>query len=131
MSLENSYYKFSDGTILSLSALLSHAKIEPNTPQGFTIQTTTRYDVFSPLILRGPATPLVLNQVIADNDIVDNDMDFEVLREPFSVFEISNGYEIKLRCIISQITKTRLFAPTGEPIYNVNHNIISKMNKIK
>ena len=78
---------------------------------------------------------LILEQVIANltlqtrNTISDEDVEFDVLRENFGVYDLSNSMMPSLKTILAQVRKSRLVVIGGEPIYLVTVNPVIKIKK--
>ena len=61
--------------------------------------------------------------------IIDEDVEFEVLQENFSVYDLSNDFVLSIKTVLGQVKKTDGLTATGEPIYTVNVNPIIKFKK--
>lgn len=124
--VEPSYYKLHDGTILGVLANLNSVVPDPNNPQGYGVNVSNLVNTFVPKEKRRPEA-FERNARITEQDIIDPDVDFEVLRENFSVYELSNNMIISVKTVVGQIKKTKFYTREGEPIYNVNTNLIHKI----
>lgn len=125
-SVSPSYYKLNDGTIIRALVHLNAAVPEPSNLQGFSLNTTNLVNAFVPKEKRRPEAFEPYGQ-ITEQDVVDPDVEFEVLRENFSVYDLSNRITISLKTVVGQIKKTKHHTKEGEPIYTVNTNPIYKV----
>ena len=80
-----SYYKLNDGTFVRALININYLIADPQSPQGFTINSTNSVSAFVPKEKRRPELFQQFNPAELMNDLVDEDMDFDVLRENFSV----------------------------------------------
>ena len=60
---------------------------------------------------------------------LEEDVEYEVLHENFSVYDLSNGLTLSVKTVVGQIKKTKFFTRDGEPVYVVNTNPIIKTKK--
>ena len=63
------------------------------------------------------------------NKIVEDDVEFEVLQESFSVYDLSNGMVLSLKPVLGQVRKTGVYSKEGEPVYTININPIIKFKR--
>ena len=71
-----------------------------------------------------PYSPADLNR-----GIVDDDVEFTVLQENFTEYELSNNFILSLKPVLVQVKKTRFYSEIGEPVYMTNFNPIIKFKK--
>ena len=64
-----------------------------------------------------------------ETNIEFQDLEFEVLKEDFTVYDLSNGFILKVKPVLAQVNKTKSFSFDGEPIYTVNIAPIIKITK--
>jgi len=126
--INHSYYKLNDGTIIRALVNVNGIAPEPNNPQGFAINSTNLVNAFVPKEKRHPELFQPF-QNITEQDITDSDVDFEVLRENFSVYNLSNEHVLSIKTVAGQIRKTKFYTKEGEPIYTVHTNPIVKIKK--
>jgi len=62
--------------------------------------------------------PNNIEQLSLEN-IEDGDLDYETLREEFSVYDLENGQTIRIKTVVGQIIKYKSRTVMGDPIYNV------------
>lgn len=124
-----SYYKLHDGTIVQAFIHVNYLLADPNTPQGFRVNSTNLVTAFVPREKRKPASFQPFTQEELQNGVVEEDVEYEVMRENFSVYELSNGLVMSIKTVMGQIRKTKYFTIDGEPIYLVNVNPILKVKK--
>lgn len=58
------------------------------------------------------------------------DVDYDVLREEFSVYSMSDGTAFSAKAAMGQIDKTGFVTPHGEPIYIVNPLPVTKVHHV-
>lgn len=125
-----SYYKLSDGTIIKALVHINSIVPDPRKPDGFNVNPTNLVSAFVPKEKRNPAG---FQQQPQGTDlaqgIIEQDVDFDVLKEDFSVYELSNGLILSVKTVVGQIGKTKYYTKDGEPIYLVNMNPIIKVKK--
>lgn len=120
-----SYYKLKDGTIISTSIIPSYFLEEtPTTLGGGTTNVTNAY---IPKKLREPSKFKKDEKVDFRTRIIERDLDFDTLKEDFSNFKLSNGVDVKIKAVATQVDKTDVFNPAGERIYLVNVQPIFKV----
>ena len=124
-----SYYKLSDGTFVRALININYLIVDPQSPQGFAVNSTNTVSAFVPKEKRHPELYQQYDPIEVMKDPVDDDMDFEVLRENFSVYDLSNGMVLSVKTIVGQVTKSKYYTRDGEPIYNINTNPIIKAKK--
>lgn len=64
-----------------------------------------------------------------ESKIEVQDLEFEVLKEDFTVYNISNEFILKVKPVLAQVNTIKLFSLDGEPIYTVNISLIIKITK--
>lgn len=128
-NIEPSYYRLTDGTILKIIVTISHLIPDPRKPDGLAVNTNNIVSSFVPRENRvtQESTPAPL--VFTDNDILEDDVDFEVLRENFSNYDLSNQLVISVKPVLGQVKKTRYLTAEGEPIYTITINPIIKIKR--
>ena len=57
------------------------------------------------------------------------DLEFEVLKEDFTVYNLSNRFILKVKPVLAQVNKTKSFSFDGEPIYCKYCSEIIKITK--
>ncbi len=124
-----SFYKLIDGTILRIIILLNHILPNPNRLDDYDINTTNIVSSFVPIEKRRPES-FISAATIQQTDVIDEDVEFEVLRENFSVYDLNNGMVMSIKPVLGQVKKTKVYSSQGEPIYITNVNPIVKFKKI-
>ena len=125
-TIRPSYYRLSDGTIISALTI-------PNYFLGDTTERLSGGSVnvansYVPQRLRMPEK-YDPNQPHTPNQIIERDMDFKALKEDYSVYTLNNGIKVSIRTVVSQIDKTDLVSPLGEPIYNIQIQPVIKVKQ--
>ena len=128
-ALYPSYYKLADGTIIKALININYLIPDPQSPQGFAINSTNTVSAFVPRENRHPELFKEYNPADILKSVVDDDVNFEVLRENFSVYDLSNDMVLSVKTVVGQIRKTSLYTRDGEPIYHINTNPIIKAKK--
>lgn len=124
-----SFYKLSDGTLLKVVFALNYVLPDPRQPGALTVNSTNIVSTFVPMDKRNPAAFVPYSSSDLKNRIENEDVEFEVLQENFSVYDLSNGLVLSVKPVVAQVTKTKFFNKEGEPIYSVNVNPIIKIKK--
>jgi len=129
IKIEPSYYKLKDGTIIKALININHLSPDPHSPQGFSADQSNIIVSYVPKEKRNPAAFQPFNPAELGNNIDDEDMEPEPLRENFSVYKLSNGMTLSVKTVAGQISKTKFCKQDGEPIYVVNVTPIVKIKK--
>ncbi len=127
--IEHSYYKLKDGTIIKTLIHINHLTPNPKSPEGFTVNSQNIVVVYVPKENRNPMAFQPFNPAEIQNNISDDDMEPEPLRENVSVYDLSNGMVLSVKAVAGQIRKTKFYTQDGEPIYAVNTTPIIKVKK--
>ena len=123
-----SYYKLADGTIIRASVQVHAVIPSPTNPEDSTVISTNIINAFVPKEGRNPTAFQPMSEPIASS-IVDEDVDYEVMREQFSVYDLSDGKVLSVKTVVGQINKTKYWTRGGEPVYTVNANPIIKVKR--
>lgn len=124
-----SYYKLTDGTILKAMAHLNFLLPDPRRPGEFVMNHTNIASVFVPQEKRRPELYKPYNPSELAHFVTDEDVEYEVLLENFSVYDLSNGFILSVKSVVGQVRKTSLVEPSGDPLYIVNINPVFKIKK--
>ena len=127
--LKPSYYKLKDGTILRVITTVTHLTPNPQSPQGFALNSFNTIICYVPKEYRHPEFYKPFNNSDIKSNIMEEDMDIETLKEEFSVYSLSNGRTMSVKSIVAQVSKTKLYTPDGEPLYVVNITPVIKTKK--
>ena len=125
---EPSFYKLpKDNILVSALTNVSHLVSHITDPNGMSMNASTDVHAF---VLKEDRK---INYKALDPNFkietIEEDIEYEVLRENFNVYDLSNGMVMSVKTIISQINKTNGHNQEGEPIYNVNAQPIVKFKK--
>jgi hypothetical protein len=129
-----SYYKLKDRTVVKVVAHVNHFSPDPTAPagaEGFAVNSVNLVNAFVPKENRNPALFSPYNPSEIPAGVIDDDMEPITLKEDFSVYELSNGFIVSVKSVVSQISKTKYYTPAGEPVYIVNSTPIVKVKKEK
>ena len=120
---EWSDYELGDGTIIRIKAVpLKFLKTGTDYP----LNSTVLMAPFSPPELKGaPTIPPPTNPKEA---LDQPDMKFDTMNEPWNEYELEDDVTISVKIIVTSVSSTFIHDPAGEPVYFVNHQIITKRN---
>lgn len=121
-----SYYKLNDGTVLKANVNVNAVIQDARNSTQFALNSSNEVIAYVPKLKRRPEAFTQFDPAEMASGITDDDVEFEVLREEFSVYELSNGVTLSVKTVVGQVRKTKFFTPQGEPVYNVNINPIIK-----
>ena len=115
-----SFYKLNDGTIIRVIIILNYLLPLPSKHDEYDVNTTNIVSSFTSMEKRRPNSfiPFSIEELKAG--IIDEDVEFEVLRENFSVYDLSNGIILSIKPVLGQVKKTKFYSLQGEPIYITN-----------
>lgn len=135
-----SLYKIEDGSLLRARVILSgflmqsgHESIAEQIKQGkkpeitVNFRSRTLFAVESPPKLRGEPNPKPYTIKELKESIIDEDMDFETIKEVWNLYELENGITLKARLSVVAINKTDKFDNTGVPAYTVDSSVDVKV----
>lgn len=134
-------YEIEDGTLLRARVLLTGVLIEDKLEEivkqleqkqkpkfGLNFRSRHIFVVESPPELRGKPNPKTYTPAELNSHIINEDMDFETLKEVWNTYELENGITLKTRLSAVTVNKTSKFESAGMPIYTVNLNIDFKVD---
>jgi len=130
-TLEPSFYKLKDGTVIKAIININHLIPDPKSPQGFAINSSNVVSCYVPKEKRNPAAFQKYDPSELQGGIIDDDMEPETLRENFSVYDLSNGMVLSVKTVVAQISKTKFYTQDGEHVYLVNSTPVVKVKKNK
>ena len=128
-TLEPSYYKLKDGTIIKALIHVNHLIADPKSPQGFAVNSINIVSCYVPKDKRNPAAFQPFDPTELRGGIIEDDMEPEPLRENFSVYDLSNEMVLSVKTVAGQISKTKFLTQDGEPVYLVNTTPVVKVKK--
>lgn len=123
------YYELDGGNILECIFTLQGILPHPTNKNQINFNLRQHYHVFSPETDRALNMPEPSNQpnpINASTKIINQDVDFSVIHEEFSVFKLSNKLTISVKPAIVQIRKLDVSTINGEPTYNVESHPLIK-----
>jgi len=84
--------------------------------------------IISPRNLRGtPSTrPPTPPEIMAS--IIEDYVEFSVVEENWQRYTMTDDVIVILKLIPVKISRTSIFDQNGEPVYNVNHQLLIKVN---
>ena len=122
-------YKINDGTgtILRVLITVSHLTARAGREGDLDVSSSIQVGAFVPANSRTHASFVPHTAADTASTIAIRDVDYEVLREGFSVYSMSNGPTMGAKAAMGQTGKTKLVSPHGEPIYIVNSVAVTKI----
>lgn len=120
-TIEPSYYRIkSDGTIIRCLTRLIAMTLSDNQKNNSTAISINEVSAFVKSDNKRPQLYDPKNtKPLSSEDIEDEDVEYDVLRENFSIYQMDNGQTIKIKTAVGQIVKFNRYTVTGEPIYTV------------
>jgi len=131
-----SLYRIEDGSILRarvlLAGVLSDGNLEDIEKQivagqkpklGLTFRSRNLFEIEPPPELRGTPDSKMYPIEELKKSIVDEEMDFETMKETWNLYELENGVILKMRISPVAISKTSKFESAGMPIYTVDSSM--------
>ncbi len=120
---EWSEYILEDKTIIRIKTIPLKIIIQDSK---YGVNTTIALAAFSPKELKGEPSDKKVDNSQAINSFDKADLTFEPKKEPWNEYELEDGTKLFLKTIAVQVSRTKLFDLYGDPIYWVNHQLISK-----
>jgi len=127
------FYKIKDETLLRakfvLTGVLTDAKLEELERQaesgqkvkfGLAFRSSNIFMVETPPELRGEPDSRKYSPAELQSSIVNEDIDFETLKEAWNLYQLENGIRLKVRLSPVSINKTDKFDSAGMPIYTID-----------
>jgi len=125
-----SIYELKDGSYLMMRMNVFKIARQTDTVGNvrFNIGGNHSVVIISPKNLRGtpsirPPTP---QEIMAS--IVEDDVDFSVIEENWQTYTMTDNVVVILKLIPVKVSRTTIFDLNGEPVYNVNHQLLIKVN---
>jgi hypothetical protein len=95
---------------------------------GFNLNANVTLGIVAPKSLRGTPSPGPPTQQELATAIVDDDLGFTAVEDEWSRHQMKDGIVISVRLILVKISRTSFYDPNGEPVYNINHQLLTKIN---
>lgn len=121
-------YALKDGSYLKLRPNIIKIARETDAygNMAFNVNANVTIGIISPKNMRGPPlTRPPTPQEIA-SAIIDDDVGFLVVEEEWSTYRLQDGTILSIKLIPIQISRTSIHDPNGEPMYNINHQLLVK-----
>lgn len=126
-----STYRLKDGTILKVREVMIKAMRLPSfDPQGnpiYSVNSTPIYGVVPPRSVLGQESPPFTQEELTKS-VVEPNMKFEIIQEPWNRYVLADGTEIETRAILETVSKTNKNDHFGEPIYVCTRRLDFKTN---
>ena len=124
-----SKYKLEDGTILKIRFILIKALRETNLDQfGNPVYHLNSQNIVGMVPLKssfGTPSPHITQEELSSS-ISHEDMKFEAIQEPWNDYELADGTKVRVKLVLSMVSKTDKYESHGEPVYLVNSQPIIK-----
>ena len=124
-----SFYELDGGTILSAIVVVNHVLQDPTNPNVISISNNTNISVSVPPNSRNPRGKQSDPDMQDVPSIIDEDVQCDILREEFNVYNLSNNMVMSVKTVVGQVRRTDLYNDRGEPIYNVDCQPVLKFKK--
>ena len=124
-----SFYELDGGAILSALVVVNHLLQDPTNPNSISINSNISFNVSVPPNSRNPRGKQSDPDIQAVPSIIDEDVQCDILREEFNVYNLSNNMVMSVKTVVGQVRKTDLYNDRGEPIYNVDCQPVLKFKK--
>ena len=123
-------YALKDGSYLKIrmNVLKIVRQVDDVGNIGFGINGNPTIGLISSKNLRGVALsrPPTPQEIMAA--IVEDDVEFSPIEEKWSTYRLQDGFVISLKLIPIKVSRTSLYDQNGEPIYNINHQLLVKVS---
>ena len=124
-----SFYELDGGTILSALVAVNHLLQDPTNPNDVSINSSISISVYVPPNNRNPRGKQADPDKQVVPSIIDEDVQCDILREEFNVYNLSNNMVMSVKTVAGQIRKTDLYNDRGEPTYNIDWQPVIKFKK--
>ena len=127
-SLEPSFYKLSKNDII-VSALIkaNYCTSHPTEFNNASINTSTNVHIFVPI--KNRKKNYMSQNIDPKINIVEEDIEYDILKENFNVYDLSNDVIMSVKTVVAQINRTDSYSNEGEPVYSINVQPIVKFKK--
>lgn len=124
-----SIYKLEDGTIVKIRFVLIKALREATFDKyGNPVYHLNSQNIVGIIPLKssvGTPSPSYTQDELA-SFVTHEDMEFETIKEPWNEYKLKDGTVIRVKLVLSMVSKTNKYESHGEPIYLVNSQPIIK-----
>ena len=124
-----SFYELDGGTILSAIVVVNHLLKDPTNPNSISVNSNISISVSVPQNNRNPRGKQPDPDIQVVPSIIDEDVQCDILREEFNVYNLSNNMVMSVKTVVGQVRRTDLYNDRGEPIYNVDCQPVLKFKK--
>lgn len=90
------------------------------------LNTQKIFGVIPPKELMGPPSEGSYTPEEAVNSIVEEDLEFRVIKENWNEYKLKDGTKLNIKLVITTIARTDLYDQRGEPIYGIQSQILVK-----
>ena len=124
-----SFYELDGGTILSALVVVNHLLQDPTNPNDVSINSSISISVYVPPNNRNPRGKQADPNTQVVPSIIDEDVQCDILREEFNVYNLSNNMVMSVKTVVGQVRRTDLYNDRGEPTYNIDWQPVIKFKK--
>jgi len=121
-----SFYKLEDGTILKVITVVNAVIMNKKKLNVISVDAQNVVSAFVPKKLHGALTTKPVSIPEASKKIDIEDLDFEIISEPFNEYRVDGKYTMKLKTILNQVNRSKLLNNVGQPIYLINTTLSTK-----
>jgi len=123
------FYEVEDGTIIKAKLVLIKIVREDIDNVGnpiYGLNTQKIFGVIPPKELMGPPSERSYTPEEVVNSIVEEDLEFRVIKENWNEYKLKDGTKLNIKLVITTIARTDLYDQRGEPIYSIQSQILVK-----
>lgn len=126
-----SKYRLMDGTILKVREVLIKAtRLSAFDEKGNPVYNLNSQTIFGAVpaksTLGKESAPFTQEEL--SKSVVDPNIEFEVIQEPWNKYVLADGTEIEIKAVLSTASKTNKYGHHGEPIYLNTRTLSFKVN---
>jgi hypothetical protein len=126
VSEEWNRYNLSDGSVLKIRPIVVKIfETEQKTPTGEPVFG------FASLNVASVTVPDELKKPSKGEENIETPVEFEPVKEIWNTFTLEERFNLKVKLVVSRVTRTSKVNQFGEPIYFVKSNNISDAESIK
>jgi hypothetical protein len=121
-----SIYKTADGVLVKVRQVMMRillANVKEDGTGQLAAGGSILFAVSAPQQLKGIPDPRQMTHEQITEAIVDLAVQFETVREDWSEYDVE-GIKVGLKLVVTNIARSSLFDANGEPVYNVNYQLI-------
>jgi hypothetical protein len=126
VSEEWNHYTLSDGSVLRIRPIVVKIfRTEKKKPSGEPVFG------FAALNIASVKVPNELRKASSEEEEKQTPIDFEPVKEVWNIFTLEGGFNLKVKLVVSRVTRTAKVNEFGEPIYIIKSDNISDVEPLK